>query len=125
MFLRDIRERGYKRFWETKAPPWNQVAEKALVIPGMIFEEAVHLGKKYGQDAIIFKGSDGIVAMYDLNRNVAMVMSETLPNISGGRNLYSRTQGVSFEFNIDNGIEVPWNGRYQIHIEDLEGKIAA
>lgn len=123
--LEYLRKNGHKRFWETKAPPWDVSVEKGVLVADMIFEEAVHLGKKYKQGTIGFKGSDGMVAFYNLKSKTATVSLESVPKMSSGRNLYSKTQGISFEFDISKSFEVPWDGRTQLHWEDVEDKAVA
>lgn len=122
--MNDIRGLGYRRVYETKAPPWPRIVEKGVTVSGMSFEHAVMLGRKYQQEAIGFKGADGLVAFYNFAESSVTVPRSVLetafPVMSTKRDLYSKARGLSFEWDLENAIVLPWDGVSEMTLTQVQ-----
>lgn len=103
--------------------------EKSILIPNIKPETLFELGQLFKQDAVIYKGPDGIIGMYYLHNNKAEVAvdinanpsyqilldSEMAKNNHTAKaplknKLWSKTKDLSFTFNFLWGEEIPWDG---------------
>ena len=69
--LRDLQVMGYNKGYDAKGY-WTHT-EKSLLVPNMSFKDAIKLGKKYDQDAIVYKGRE-VLAIYDLRDSKAQIV---------------------------------------------------
>lgn len=97
---------------------WEGVAEKSLLVPGISAEAIFYLGRKYGQDAVIYKSQDGVVGMYyPAAKKVTLAVDPSAsPAVeiaaqAAGQNLYSKARGTEFGINFLWGQDLPWDGR--------------
>jgi hypothetical protein len=74
--IRDLQVMGYRSWFDAKGY-WTHT-EKSVMVPRMTFGHAVELGRKYNQDAVVYKGKDGLVGIYDLRTNTVQVAG---PNV--------------------------------------------
>lgn len=96
---------------------WEGVAEKSLLVPDIPASVIFDMGKRYGQDAVIYKGEDGIIGMYyPAARKVTLAVDpQANPAVaaaaqSAGQGLYSKARGTEFEFGFLWGQDIPWDG---------------
>ena len=101
---------------------WEGVAEKSVIVPGIPASYIFALGKKYDQDAVIYKGTDGVVGMYDhkkgrvtlavdVHANQAIAMAAQ----AAGQELYSKARGTEFSINFLWGQDIPWDGKTPVN----------
>lgn len=115
--LRDLQNLGYRKWYDAKGY-WTHT-EKSLLVPNMSFRDAIELGEKYDQDAIVYKSRDGIVGIYDLRTREVML---TGPDISmqdspEGEITKFRNTGLTYDLIEDETL--PFGNR-PIRREDLE-----
>lgn len=111
--IADLQKAGHRKV-ETLKGQWQGVAEKSVLIPnikpGLLFQ----LGRKYGQDSVIYKSQDGVVGMYYPSKGVAelAVDQSALPNVevADDKSMWSKTRNWSFEMGFLWGQHVPWDG---------------
>ena len=120
----ELQRRGYRRF-TTLRGQWEGIAEKAVFVPDMSYNDLFELGRQFNQDSVIFKNLDGIVGMYYLKGGSAEVAidpdtNEAAYQISLGKDLYSKSRGLSFEFDFLWGQKVPWSGRAPITSKEVK-----
>jgi|AntDeeMinimDraft_6_1070357.scaffolds.fasta_scaffold13763_1 hypothetical protein len=70
--IRDLQIMGYRKWYDAKGY-WTHT-EKSLLVPKMNFGDAMQMGHKYDQDAVVFKSMDGIIGIYYMaDRTVQLV----------------------------------------------------
>lgn len=108
---------------KTMRGQWEDRPEPSLAIRGLSFEDAKALSDEYEQDAFIFKGEDGTVAMYSNEGTAVPVPSfgaESLraqprkpkespraPPRRHPEELFTGTRSNTFEFDFDWSTEIP------------------
>lgn len=126
--------------WE-EASSGKMRAEPSLWIKDIDLETALALGRKFDQDAVIWKSPEGVVGMYDLRSNTVRVPSkdgapafgaesvsvgpkgpkvDRLPNPS---DQFARGKSMSFGVNYDFGDEksvLPWDGKSPVSRGQVE-----
>lgn len=106
---------------------WEGITEKSVLVPEMEFRDLVRLGKKYNQDAVIYKDPTGTIGMYYQKEGVAEVAVEPdgdlAAAIAADPSLYSKARGISFEFGFLWGQKVPWGGSTPFTKADVEGMV--
>lgn len=126
--------------WE-EASSGKMRAEPSLWIKDIDLETALALGRKFDQDAVIWKSPEGVVGMYDLRNNTVRVPSKDgapafgaesvsvgpkgpkvdgLPNPS---DQFARGKSMSFGVNYDFGDEksvLPWDGKSPVSRGQVE-----
>ena len=122
MLMADLQKLGHRP--TTLKGSWEGVTEKSLLIPRMRPEDLFKLGRKYEQDAVIYKSKDGVIGMYYTKgaprAEVAVdPKGEAAVAIANDPSLYSKARGVSFQFEFLWGQEVPWNGSSPISRKQL------
>lgn len=138
--LRDLQKLGYKPIptyanW-TDDKTGKTYQERSFLVPNARPEDIYHLGDKYGQDSVIYKGKNGALNMYYTNDNPrtirgkpgAAIQVQKSPKKEKGKGprkkerekeeLYSRTRGLNFSFDFDWDHEYPWDGKTPV---DKEG----
>jgi len=123
--IRDLQAMGYRR-WEPLRGKWEGVSERSILVPGMSSQDLFELGRRYQQDAVIYKSREGVVGMYfteGVPRAVLAVDPSGSPALQispdPGSELYSKARGLRFEFGFV-WTEVPWDGRTPISRADVE-----
>jgi hypothetical protein len=103
--IADLQKRGYKA--ETFKSQWDDMAtgvthkEKSIFIPKIDFETLHDLGKKYEQDAVLFKDTSGSIGVYFKDNTAVMAFNNETGEASVSKSTdpkqeYSRGRGVSF-----------------------------
>ena len=112
--LRSLREDGYKP--ELLRGKWEGVAEQSLIVPNMKWADLLELGRMFNQISVIFKSEDGIIGMYYLRDGYAEVAVD-METFEGAikvspdkKELWSKSRGLSFEFDFAWGKHIPWDG---------------
>ena len=63
----ELEKRGYRNIEELKSH-WTEdgvtTKEKSFLVPDIKPDDLFELGKKYDQEATIYKGGDGVIGMY-------------------------------------------------------------
>lgn len=59
----DLQKLGYRN-WTPLKGSWEGVTEKSVLVPWMQPGHLFALGRKYTQDAVIYKSKDGVLGMY-------------------------------------------------------------
>jgi len=138
--IQDLQKLGYRR-WEENKSQWTEdektTKEKSLLVPNIKPEDLYELGKKYGQEATIYKGGDGVIGMYYPGGKYAHVAvdpkGDAAFQISEGDALFSRpNRDWSYEFDFLWGEKVPWDGKHPLtrkqvrkHLQQVEQKAKA
>jgi len=121
--LGDLQRMGYRTSHPLKGQ-WEGVSEKSVLVPRIKPKDLFFLGRKYGQDAVIYKGQDGLVGMYYLqgtpHAEVA-ITPEGLQSfdVSLDKDLFSRSRNWSFNLGFLWGQEIPWTGGNPITSESV------
>jgi len=119
---RDLAKRGYNKV-ETLRGKWEGVSEKSVLVPGIAWKDLLKLGKKYDQDAVIYKSPDGVIGMYYQKAGKAEFAmkpdGDMAVALSTGKDLYSKARGISFEFGVLWGQGVPWDRSTPFSKEDV------
>lgn len=126
--------------WE-EASSGKMRAEPSLWIKDIDLETALALGRKFDQDAVIWKSPEGVVGMYDLRNNTVRVPSkdgapafgaESVsvgpkgPKVDGLPNpgdQFARAKSMSFGVNYDFSDEksvLPWDGKSPVSRGQVE-----
>lgn len=112
--LKLLRAKGYKP--ELLRGKWEGVAEQSLLVPNMKWADLLELGRKFEQISVIYKSEDNIIGMYYLKQNYAEVAID-MDTFEGAiklspdkKELWSKSRGISFEFDFAWGKHVPWDG---------------
>lgn len=113
LLMRDLQKLGYKP--ETIQGEWDNKTEKSYLVPNIDPKHLFDLGKKYNQDATIYKSKDGVVGMYypkDKKAEIAVDPETITPaaKISDAKDLYSKTRNWSMELGFLWGRGLPWDG---------------
>lgn len=123
-FVRDLQAMGYGGDFETLKGEWEGVRENSVIVKGMSFDDAYKLGRKYEQDAIVYKDKSGTLGIYYTKDNTAEVAvkptGEMAAEVSEQPKLYSKSRGMSFEFGVLWGEKVPWDGSRPITRKQLK-----
>lgn len=128
LLVADLQKLGYR--WTDLRGQWEGLSEKSVLVPGIKASDLFALGRKYDQDAVIFKGPGGVLAMYNLRDNTAevAVRREDLSpdfDIAADDSLFSKSRGLSFGFNFLFGDKIPWGGGKPITQADVSKFFAA
>lgn len=122
--VRDLQAMGYTR-WEPLRGKWKGVAERSILVPGMSAQDVFALGRKYTQDAVIYKSSKGVIGMYYLKGTPSAVVAadpKGTPlyqySLDAESELFSKARGLRFEFGFV-WTELPWDGKNPLTIRDL------
>lgn len=128
--MADLGRHGYRARKMTLHSMWTDEAisqdyrEKSLFIPGARPKDIFDLGRKYNQDAVIFKSSDGVMGMYYLRTNqveLAVKLDGSIAyELSTGQDLYSKDRGNSFSFGFLWGQRIPWDGHTALNHDDVQ-----
>jgi len=130
-FMVDLMRRGYRKTIPLKAS-WEGTKERSFLVPGMGFKDAIDLGRDYKQDAVIYKDPSGTIGAYFPDKNKVIVATkpdgDMAAEISANPDLYSKTRGLSFSFDLLWSQEVPWGMTRPVAKDDVlqfitEGKI--
>lgn len=101
--------------------------EKSLIIKDIDPAFLFFLGQEYEQDAVIYKNSDGLIGMYYLKQPGVEVAIDELGQqkikYSLSKDLWSKTQGISFEFDFLWGQKLPWDGATPLTLKDIKNHI--
>ena len=122
----DIQRMGYRKVY-TITGQWQQKKEESLLIHSMKADDVFALGKKHKQDAVIYKGKDGVIGMYYFAGYAEIATTPTAEaafQLSQGKDLYSKDRNWSFEFGFLWGQHIPWDGRTPFTKKDVERFIA-
>jgi hypothetical protein len=123
----DLMKMGYPKTIPLKAS-WEGTKERSLLIPGMTFDDAIAMGRKYKQDAVIYKHPSGTLGAYFPTKNKVIVATkpdgEISAEISANPDLYSKGRGISFSFDLLWSQEIPWNMSRPATKDDVLGFIA-
>lgn len=128
MLLRDLQALGYSRVEHLKGS-WGGKTEQSFFVPGMAFADVIALGKKYGQDAVIYKDPSGTIGMYYTKDDTAEVAvkpdGEMAVEVHTDRDLYSKCRGLSFEFGVLWGQKLPYDGHHPLTKDDVSAWLAS
>lgn len=122
LLIQELQKRGYNNYRHLTGS-WEGVKEKSVLVPKMNFSDLIELGKVFDQDAVIYKGRDGVAGMYNLRNNTVTVAMDKalLPSwsVSANTDLYSKSRGTSFELNFVWESSLPWNGVSPLTRDDV------
>lgn len=119
----DLQALGYRK-WEPLRGKWEGVAERSILVPNMKPQDLFYLGRKYEQDAVIYKSSKGVLGMYYLDKKTAVVAvdPEGTPlyeaSVDSESTLFSKARGLRFEFGFV-WTELSWDGRTPLTPQDV------
>lgn len=123
MLIADLQKLGYRKIQNLRGQ-WEGVSEKSLLIPNIKPKDLFVLGRKYKQEAVIYKSADGVVGMYYPSGHAEVAVdSEGLPQyeIQKGKGLFSKTRNWSFSLGFLWGQRIPWNGRSVVSKDKVLG----
>ncbi len=116
---RDQRQKATWTYTNEKGEDTTE-GEKSLIIPGLPFDMAMDLGRKYNQESVIYKSPDGTVGMYKFDPQIAFVSADALgkPAYALSRDpekdfkkeeARSETRGWAYKFDFDFKNPIPWS----------------
>lgn len=132
--IRALQQMGYTR-WEPLKGTWEGVSEKSILVPNIHPQDLFRLGRKFDQDAVIYKSNKGVIGMYYLKGTpkayVAVdpdkIDDRVVPDVDISADpdseLYSQARGIKFEFGFI-WEEIPWDGRHPISVQEVLEEIA-
>lgn len=125
--IADLQRAGYRRIVPLKGS-WEGKAEQTIMIPMIEPKLLFELGRKYEQDAVIYKSKDGVVGMYYTKgtprAEVAVdPQGDPVFEMAGDDSLYTKTRNLSFQFGFLLGQEIPWNGVQPIARKQLRSLV--
>ncbi len=114
----DLQKRGYSRVVPLKGS-WEGVTERSILIPNIAPAVLFDLGRKFGQDAVIYKSKDGVVGLYytkgPLRAEVAVnPQGDPVFEMAKDPSMYTKARGLSFQFGFLWGKNVRWDGAHPI-----------
>ena len=114
----DLQRMGYRK-WTRLKGSWEGVTEQSILVPRIRPEDLFKLGRKFTQDAVIYKSKDGVIGMYYTKGKPRAEIAvdpkgDAAFEMATDESLYSKSRGLSFEFGFLWGQEVPWDGRHPI-----------
>lgn len=126
--MADLQRMGYRKIDPLRGS-WEGVTEKSVMVRDMTSRDLFNLGRKYKQDAVIYKSKDGVVGMYytkgPARAEVAVdVKGDPAFEVATDPSLYSKARGLSFEFGVLWGQHVPWDGVTPISRKELQRMLA-
>jgi len=118
----DLQKLGYRKVSDFKGS-WEGKKEHSVVVENIRHEDLFELGRKYGQESVIFKAKTGVVGMYYFRTMDAQVAVD--PKSGGpafetalGRAGISKERNWSFSFDFLEG-RIPWDGHSVITHDDI------
>lgn len=119
--MADLQRMGYKGMQPLKSS-WEDMAtkvthkEKSIIIPHISFDDLHELGKKYEQDAVLYKDKSGSVGVYFKDNTAVMAFDNTSKDQaidkSTDRNEgYSKGRGLSFGLQLVEDKKFTYNGK--------------
>lgn len=101
--------------WTPLRGSWDGVTEKSVLVRDIDPEELFFLGRKYHQEAVIYKSRDGVVGMYytrGFPRAEIAVDPQGDPvfEAAADEHLFSKARGLSFSLGFLWGRMLPWDG---------------
>jgi len=112
--IADLQRLGYRKFSDLKGS-WEGVSEKSLIIPDIKPEHLFELGRKYGQDSVIYKSRKGVVGMYyPKAKKVTLAMDpkgDPAFESALDKGQYSKERNWSFSLGFVWGKDIPWDGK--------------
>jgi len=125
--LADLKDLGYR-----KASPllgdWGSIPADSMLVQDMRPEDLFALGRKYGQESVVYKPSDGILGVYRLKGTpmVDIVLeSEGDPTLRDQAHptLFTKARGLELDRGYLWGDDIPWNNRTPITRADVRRMI--
>lgn len=113
--LADLKRLGYRKVSPLRGK-WNLVPEDSYVIQNIRPEDLFELGRKYGQDFVIFSNESGLVGFYYTKgepkaRIIVDPKGDTTFRSLTDMTPYSRAQGLDVDFGLLWSKEFAWDGR--------------
>jgi hypothetical protein len=123
----DLQRMGYRKWTDLKGS-WEGVTEKSILVPRMKPTDLFNLGRKYTQDAVIYKSKDGVIGMYYTKGKPRAEIAvnpkgDAAFEMASDESLFSKARGLSFEFGFLWGQDVPWDGRQPISRKKMRGLV--
>lgn len=106
--IRDLQIKGYRQ-WKDAKGYWGY-REKSVIVPDMSFRDLVELGKKYDQDAVIFRSNDGVVGMYDLKEGSVQIAAPEIEYYTDDEGVTEFRQ-VSMSYQFIKDLRLPLQGK--------------
>lgn len=100
--------------------------EKSIIIPNIAFDKLVELGKKYEQDAVLFKDPSGSIGIYFKDGTATMAYDpkgSAAVQKSTGKEEYSKGRGLSFGLQLVEDKKFKWSDKPIKHddiVEEIE-----
>lgn len=118
--MADLQRMGYKGMEPLKSS-WEDMAtkvthkEKSIFIPHISFDDLHKLGKKYEQDAVLYKDKSGSIGVYFKDNSAIMAFNneaEAAVEKSTDRNEgYSKGRGIGFGLNLIEDKKFTYDGK--------------
>jgi len=122
-FLADLKRLGYRKASPLKGH-WGDIPKGSFLIENVRPEDLYQLGRKYGQETVVYKPRDGILGVYYLTgdpRAEVVMMYEGDPILQGQADgtIFSKARGLDLAFGYLWGQDIPWDGRVPITRDDI------
>lgn len=109
--ITDLNRLGYRKITPLAVGPTND----SLLVQNMLPQDLFALGRKYGQNIVLFKGADGVIGLYNIEGEPTAEVGvapkgDPAFQIATDPSLYSRTKNMSFDFGFLWADKVPWDG---------------
>jgi len=116
----DLQKLGYRNSHPFKSQ-WEDMAtkvvhkEKSLFIPNIDFDSLIELGKKYNQDAVLYKDPSGTIGVYFKDGTATMAFDATgsmgITKSLNPKEDYSKGRGLSFGLMLVDDRKFHYSGR--------------
>lgn len=122
--LADLKTLGYR-----KASPllgdWGNIPAGSMLVQNMRPEDLFALGRKYGQESVIYKPNDGILGIYHLEgepRADIVMESEGDPILraQADQTMFTKARGIELDLGYLWGDEIPWDTRTPITRSEIK-----
>lgn len=101
--------------WVRLRGSWEGITEQSVLVRKIKPEDLFNLGRKYHQEAVIYKSRDGVVGMYYTKgfprAEIAVdPQGEPVFEATANNDLFSKARGLSFSLGFLWGPRLPWDG---------------
>lgn len=122
-FLADLKRLGYRKASPLKGS-WGGMPQGSFVVDNVRPEDLFEMGRKYGQETVVYKPRDGILGVYYLTgdpRVEVVMMHEGDPILQGQADgtEFSKARGLDLEYGYLWGTDIPWDGRVPVTRRDI------
>lgn len=119
--ISDLNRLGYRKITPLAVGP----TDDSLLVQNMLPQDLFALGRKYGQEVVLYKGKDGVIGLYNLqgepNAEVGIApKGDPAFQIATDPSLYVRTKNMSFDYGFLWADQIPWDGNLPVDRKQMQ-----